>query len=34
MLKGKIEALDADGNPVADGLRVDDTTLSIDIIKK
>ena len=33
MLKGKIEALDADGNPVADGLRVDDTTLSIDIIK-
>ena len=33
MLKGKIEALDADGNPVPDGLRVDDTTLSIDIIK-
>ena len=33
MLKGKIEALDADGNPIADGLSVDDTTLSIDIIK-
>jgi len=33
MLKGKIEALDADGNPVADGLHADDTTLSIDIIK-
>jgi trigger factor len=33
ILKGKIEALDADGNPVADGLFADDTTLSIDIIK-
>jgi trigger factor len=33
MLKGKIEALDADGNPVADGLHADDTTLAIDIIK-
>jgi trigger factor len=32
MLKGKIEALDADGNPLADGLFADDTTLSIDII--
>lgn len=33
MLKGKIEALDADSNQVADGLFADDTTLSIDIIK-
>ena len=33
MLKGKIEALDADGNPVAEGIIADDTTLSIDIIK-
>jgi trigger factor len=33
MLKGKIEALDADGNLVADGLFADDTTLSMDIIK-
>ena len=33
MVKGKIEALDADGNPVADGPVADDTTISIDIIK-
>jgi trigger factor len=33
MLKGKIEALDADGNPVAGGPVADDTTLSIDVIK-
>ncbi len=33
MLKGKIEALDAESNPVADGTIADDTTLSIDIIK-
>lgn len=33
MLKGKIEAIDPDGNPVPEGLFADDTTLSIDIIK-
>jgi trigger factor len=33
VLKGKIEALDVDGNPIAGGLLVDDTTLSIDIIR-
>jgi trigger factor len=33
ILKGKIEALDAEGNPVAEGPLADDTTLSIDIIK-
>jgi trigger factor len=33
MLKGKIEAIDADGNPMPEGLFADDTTLSIDIIK-
>lgn len=33
MLKGKIEALDENGNPLADGLFADDTTLSIDVIK-
>lgn len=33
MLKGKIEALDADGNPAAEGPVADDTTISIDIIK-
>ena len=33
MIKGSIEALDDSGNPVADGLFADDTTLSIDIIK-
>lgn len=33
MIKGSIEALDDEGNPVADGLFADDTTLSIDIIK-
>ena len=32
ILKGKIEALDETGNPVADGLLADDTTLSVDII--
>ena len=33
VLKGKIEALDSEGNPVPGGLFADDTTLSIDIIK-
>lgn len=33
MLKGKIEALDADGNPSTEGPVADDTTISIDIIK-
>ncbi len=33
MLKGRIEALDAEGNPKADGLFADDTTLGIDVIK-
>ncbi len=33
ILKGKIEALDEDGNPKPDGLFADDTTLSIDVIK-
>jgi trigger factor len=33
ILKGKIEAIDETGNPVAGGISVDDTTLSIDIIK-
>ncbi len=33
MLKGKIEALDENGNPRPDGIIADDTTLSIDIIK-
>lgn len=33
MLKGKIEALDEDGNPKPGGLFADDTTLSIDVIK-
>jgi trigger factor len=33
MLKGKIEALDENGNPPPGGIIADDTTLSIDIIK-
>jgi trigger factor len=33
MLKGKIESIDEKGNPVPDGPAIDDTTLSIDIIK-
>ncbi len=33
MLKGRIEALDETGNPKADGLFADDTTLGIDLIK-
>jgi trigger factor len=33
MLKGKIEAIDTNGNPIPDGLFADDTTLSIDIVK-
>jgi trigger factor len=33
MLKGKIESIDEKGNPVPDGPSIDDTTLSIDIIK-
>jgi len=33
VLKGKIEIIDSNGNPVPDGISVEDTTLSIDIIK-
>jgi trigger factor len=33
MLRGRIEALDEDGNPKEEGLFADDTTLSIDVIK-
>ncbi len=33
LLKGKIESLDADGNPAEGGLVADDTTLSIDLVK-
>ncbi|MDQ1296100.1 MAG: trigger factor [Bacteroidota bacterium] len=33
ILKGKIEALDEKGEPVAGGLTADDTTLAVDIIK-
>ena len=33
LLKGKIEAINDDGNPIPDGISVDDTTLSIEIIK-
>jgi trigger factor len=33
MLKGKIEALDEEGNSKADGVFADDTTLGIDIVK-
>lgn len=33
LLKGKIEALDEDGNPKADGVNADDTTLGIDVVK-
>jgi trigger factor len=33
MLKGKIEAIDKDGNIISDGPSVEETTLSIDIIK-
>jgi len=33
MLKGKIESLDPEGNPVEGGLFADDTTLSVDLIK-
>ncbi len=33
MLKGRIEALDTNGNPATEGIFADDTTLSIDIIK-
>ena len=32
ILKGKIEALDETGNPVADGVMADDTTLSVEVI--
>jgi len=34
MLKGKIEALDDDENPFAEGLYADDTTLSVEVIKE
>jgi len=33
LLKGKIEAINDDGNPIPDGISADDTTLSIEIIK-
>lgn len=33
VLKGKIEALDTDGNTVEEGLTVEDTTLSVEIIQ-
>jgi len=33
ILKGKIETLDENGNPVPEGILADDTTLSIDVIK-
>ena len=33
VLKGKIEAIDQDGNPVSGGIFADDTTLSIDVVK-
>jgi trigger factor len=33
VLKGRIEALDGEGNPVPEGPAADDTTLSIDVIK-
>lgn len=33
MLRGKIEALDEEGNPVPGGLYADDTSLGIDIVK-
>jgi len=33
MLKGRIEALDENGNPVSDGILADDTTLSVEVIK-
>lgn len=33
LLKGRIEALDENGNPLPDGLFADDTTLGIDVVK-
>ncbi|TFG43870.1 MAG: trigger factor [Bacteroidia bacterium] len=33
MLKGRIEALDENGNPVPEGILADDTTLSVEVIK-
>lgn len=33
ILKGKIEALDENGNPLPDGLFADDTTLSVELVK-
>jgi trigger factor len=33
MLRGRIEALDDEGNPKPDGLFADDTTLGIDLVK-
>lgn len=33
MLKGSIESLDADGNPMGNGVSADDTTLSVDVIQ-
>jgi len=32
VLKGKIEALDENGNPLPDGVMADDTTLSVEVI--
>jgi len=33
VLKGKIEEIDSEGNPVHEGISADDTTLSIEVIK-
>jgi len=33
VLKGKIEEIDTDGNPVSGGITADDTTLSVDVVK-
>jgi len=33
ILKGKIEEIDSEGNPVPEGISADDTTLSIEVIK-
>jgi trigger factor len=33
ILKGKIEEIDSEGNPVHEGISADDTTLSIEVIK-
>jgi trigger factor len=33
LLKGKIEAIDNEGNPIPGGISADDTTLSVEVIK-